>query len=84
MGIFPNKEGISLESHLLGALVGIVVAYMLRTELEQDEIHKPYDWELEEEKTEPYLPMDTFEKTRKEKENEHYYDYWNNDDTWKA
>ena len=82
-GVLPNQEGISWESHLLGGLVGIFVAYLMKSDIEEDEVRKPYDWELEEEKKEPFLPRDIFDKTKQERSNESYYDYWNRDDTWR-
>lgn len=42
MGIFPGKPGISWDGHLIGALAGILVAYLLRNRIEKRE-------ELEEE-----------------------------------
>ncbi|MDX1684490.1 MAG: rhomboid family intramembrane serine protease [Saprospiraceae bacterium] len=81
-GILPNQEGISWESHLLGGLVGIFVAFVKKGEVEEDEVDKPYDWELEEEEKEPFLPRDAFDKTKEERARENYFDYWNQDDTW--
>lgn len=67
-GILPNQEGISWESHLLGGLVGIFVAYYFKEELEADELEKPASWELEAESEEkPFLPSDTFDKTRRQR-----------------
>jgi len=43
-GIFPVKEGISWESHLLGGLVGIFMAFLFK----KKDIYKRYDWEDEE------------------------------------
>lgn len=37
VGIVPGKEGISWESHLLGALSGIVTAFLFRSLIEDDE-----------------------------------------------
>lgn len=45
-GVFPIKEGVSWESHLWGAIVGLVVAYVLRADGPQ---RKKYQWEIEEE-----------------------------------
>lgn len=81
-GILPNQEGISWECHLLGGIVGIVVAFFRRTEVEDDEVRQPYDWELDEDVKEPFLPRDAFDKTKEERKRESYYDYWNKDDTW--
>ena len=37
-GVFPGQEGISWESHLLGAIVGMLVAFIVRNVREQHEI----------------------------------------------
>lgn len=70
-GIVPGKEGISWESHLLGAIAGIGLAWIYRKEIEEDEIPEP-PMEDEEEK-EYFLQRDAFEMTlaeRKRLENE--------------
>lgn len=41
-GIFPGEPGVSWDGHLIGAIVGIIVAYLLRGQVEESE-------ELEEE-----------------------------------
>ena len=67
-GILPNQEGISWESHLLGGLVGIFVAYYFKGEMEAEERETPASWELEPEAERmPFLPSDTFEKTKQER-----------------
>lgn len=43
-GIFPVKEGISWESHLLGGLVGIFMAFLFK----KKDVYQRYDWEDEE------------------------------------
>lgn len=35
LGILPNEEGISWESHLIGGIVGILVAYFLRKKMKR-------------------------------------------------
>jgi membrane associated rhomboid family serine protease len=45
-GIFPSKAGISFESHLFGAMIGLILAVVLR----HHDPHAPekrYDWEEE-------------------------------------
>lgn len=37
-GIVPFQEGISWESHLLGGIVGIIIAFFLKGVIEKDEI----------------------------------------------
>ena len=67
-GILPNQEGISWESHLLGALVGIFVAYYFKEEIEADELDEPASWELEPDAgSVPFINPDTFEKTKQER-----------------
>lgn len=72
-GLLPDpEEKISWESHLLGLLVGAVVAYVYRKELEPDELE-----DFEERATSGneealsgksyFLPRDVFEKTKEER-----------------
>lgn len=69
-GIVPFQEGISWESHLLGLLAGVVIAFLLKGVIEQDEI-KTDPWADEyDEELQYLLPRDTFEKTLKEREQE--------------
>jgi len=44
-GVLPGMKGISWESHLFGAIVGLVAAYIFR---KVDPPPKKYDWEDEE------------------------------------
>ncbi|MCB0668893.1 MAG: rhomboid family intramembrane serine protease [Saprospiraceae bacterium] len=69
LGVLPNQPGISWESHLIGAIVGIVVSFLFRHQVEMDETPM-------EENPELYLPdsdenyfldRDTFEKSKKER-----------------
>ena len=67
-GILPNQEGISWESHLLGGLVGIFVAYYFKEEMEADESEQLASWELEpESESTPFISPDTFDKTKQER-----------------
>lgn len=67
MGVLPNQDGISWESHLYGGLVGIFVAYLMKDSREQNE--KEEDPWANEPKDEGYfLPRDTFELSRAERE----------------
>lgn len=45
-GIFPLRERVSWEGHLMGLIAGIVLALFYRNEGPQ---RKKYSWELEEE-----------------------------------
>ena len=67
-GILPNQEGISWESHLYGALVGIFTSFFYKEELEEDELEPADPYGEEPEATHYFLPRDTFEKTRAQRE----------------
>lgn len=45
IGLFPVEEGVSFESHISGALVGLLVAVIFR----KKDPRKKYSWEIEEE-----------------------------------
>ena len=77
LGILPNQEGISWESHLLGGLVGIFVAYWFRYQIETDEKPKRYSWEDEPEESSFFLNRDAFDKTKEERRRED-----DNDGNW--
>ena len=47
-GIFPNKPGISYESHFFGAIIGIILAILLRNH-DPYLPEKEYNWEKDEE-----------------------------------
>ncbi|MCC6725662.1 MAG: rhomboid family intramembrane serine protease [Saprospiraceae bacterium] len=69
-GILPNQEGISWESHLLGALVGVFTAYWYKEEIEADEKAQPPSWEGENSEASFFLNRDVFDKTKAEREAE--------------
>ncbi|MFT6149755.1 MAG: membrane associated rhomboid family serine protease [Saprospiraceae bacterium] len=76
-GVLPNQEGISWESHLFGALVGIAVAFIIKSEIEPE--RKYDDWEEDDDENKKYfLPPDTFEKTKLERAREEEWD-WESD-----
>lgn len=78
VGIVPNQEGISWESHLYGALVGIFVAFVTKSAIEPEK--KYDDWDEEEDLDKAYfLPRDTFDKTKIERAREQWD--WNSDIT---
>ena len=97
LGVLPDQEGISWESHLLGSLVGIFVAYLFKAELEEDEAHAgdaAHEIEADETKR-PFLPNDIFEKTKEQRAWEeaeaarqqnqgadYFPPFWNQDKTW--
>jgi membrane associated rhomboid family serine protease len=68
VGILPDQEGVSWESHLLGSIVGIFVSFWYKEELEEDEVleHNPFANESLEEKT-FFLPEDIFDMTKEER-----------------
>jgi membrane associated rhomboid family serine protease len=47
-GIFPNEPGISYESHFFGAMIGIILAILLRN-YDPNLPEKKYNWEEDEE-----------------------------------
>ena len=68
LGVLPNQEGISWESHLIGGIVGILVAFLFKNSIEIDE-NKRDPW-ANEENPEYFLPRDAFEKTLEERRRE--------------
>ena len=71
LGVLPNQPGISWESHLIGGIVGILVAYLFRNTLEYDEEEPSGKALLYEDAAESdgkfFLPHDTFERTKSER-----------------
>jgi len=62
-GLVPLKDGVSWESHLFGALVGVLIAFIFKEIIEDDELtHDPFAGEQYESK-QFYLPRDAFDKT---------------------
>lgn len=66
-GIIPFQEGISWESHLLGGLTGIIVAFIFKGIIENDEIVTD-PWENESTETAFYFSRDTFDMTKEERQ----------------
>jgi len=67
LGILPNQKGISWESHLFGALVGVFVSFVLKDVSEDSEVfRKP----LPDETKEPFLPRDIFDRKKWERGND--------------
>lgn len=86
-GLLPNQEGISWESHLYGALVGIFTSFFYKEELEiEEEVEKNYAPFANEEdnKERPFfLDRNVFEKTKKQREQERNSDSdWTSTNTW--
>ena len=67
-GIVPGEEGVSWESHLYGAITGILVAWIFKGKIEEDEVEEPVSDDDEPERY--FLPRDVFEKTIAEHESE--------------
>ncbi len=65
-GILPNQEGISWESHLFGAIVGIYIAYVLKGMVESDEITRD-PWADESNEKNFFLKRDQFDLTKEER-----------------
>lgn len=66
-GVVPFQEGVSWESHLLGVIVGIIIAFLLKGLIENDEIPtNPWSNDNGDELT-YYLPRDTFIMTKDER-----------------
>ena len=77
VGILPGQEGISWESHLLGLVMGVVGAYAYRGELEDHEIatrRKAARKKREQRQKEPFLRADAFEKTKRERQSEAFWE----------
>jgi hypothetical protein len=74
--VVPGEEGISWESHLLGALTGIFVAFILKNQIESDEEEKD-PWEGEDySPSEFFLDRDAFDQTKEEKRREQDLQQW--------
>jgi membrane associated rhomboid family serine protease len=63
IGIFPGQEGISWESHLLGAISGMITAFLFKnTEEEEDYKERQRKKLFEKQEKEFFLPRETFER----------------------
>lgn len=67
LGVLPNQEGISWESHLLGALAGIVVAFIQRREMREHYRDPEPQYDPGDEEKRFFLDRDTFERRRSER-----------------
>jgi prepilin signal peptidase PulO-like enzyme (type II secretory pathway) len=67
--IFPNiDKDISWESHLAGAIAGILIAFVLKNVMEEDESKFQHDpWKNDDKSRQFFLPRDIFEKTKHER-----------------
>ncbi len=59
LGVLPNQPGISWESHLIGAIVGILIAFIFRNDMEYDEelMAQPPNYTLEEPEEQFFLSV---------------------------
>ncbi|MEM7102628.1 MAG: rhomboid family intramembrane serine protease [Bacteroidota bacterium] len=83
LGVLPNQEGISWESHLLGGIVGIFAAYLFRDTFEKEEQQDVFATE-EEGSSQFFLPRDTFNLTKEEKKRAQLPEFpdWFTSKTW--
>jgi hypothetical protein len=79
IGIVPGEPGISWESHLLGAIVGIGVSYLFKDIIEADEEPEEPEYLYDTPPERYLLPRDTFEKTMAERKRER--EMWRSDRT---
>lgn len=69
LGVLPDQEGISWESHLIGSLAGIFAAYIFKGELEDEEAEETKEAFPGDEAAEKtfFLPQDIFAMTKLER-----------------
>jgi membrane associated rhomboid family serine protease len=77
LGLVPNQPGISWESHLMGAIVGIIVSYLFRHDLETDEITQNAAY-IESNGEDYFLERDTFEKSLEDRKHSSSRDWFSN------
>lgn len=85
LGVLPNQEGISWESHLMGAFIGLFASFYYKEEIELDEVAEPDPFadELPEQNRPYFLPRNIFEKTREERRREaEDFNNWTSSATW--
>lgn len=77
-GIFPGQEGVSWESHLLGALVGLFASFVFKNSIEKDEHRQVPSWENDPNYNQEqfFLNRDAFLKTKSEREKERRDNDW--------
>ncbi len=72
LGVVPGEQGISWESHLYGAMSGILVSWLYRGKVEADEVPPPPPRD-DTEPSEYFLPRDVFDKTIAERMREQHW-----------
>lgn len=65
-GLLPLDEKVSWESHLFGALVGVLIAFLFKGQIEDDEVRVD-PWANDIDTEEYFLSRDTFQKTKAER-----------------
>jgi membrane associated rhomboid family serine protease len=72
-GIFPGQEGVSWESHLLGALAGVFASFVFKHAVERDEERQAPSWANDPRYNQQnfFLERDTFDLTKAERERQH-------------
>lgn len=79
-GIYPNEDGVSWESHLLGGFAGILVALALFRWIPKEKQVREEGPLLDEGEEQYFLPRDTF--APKEDRRDEGNGWWTRDDTW--
>ncbi len=85
-GILPNQQGISWESHLLGAISGIFTAFWFKGDFEDEEVKLYAETNNDNaEKLDYFLDRDTFTKTKAERARKPDIEPpdWSSSRTWK-
>lgn len=77
-GVFPGQEGVSWESHLLGAVVGVFASFVFKNSIERDEQRQIPSWENDPTYNQEqfFLNRDAFLKTKSEREKETRDNEW--------
>lgn len=77
-GIFPGQVGVSWESHLLGAIVGVFASFVFKNSIEKDEQRRIPSWENDPTYNQDqfFLDRDSFMKTKAEREKEARDNEW--------
>jgi len=65
-GLLPLNEKISWESHLFGALVGVLISFLFKGQIEDDEVRID-PWANDIQTEEYFLSRDAFQKTKAER-----------------
>ena len=80
-GILPDQEGVSWESHLFGGIVGIIISFVFKSVIEEDEKEKDDPWANEDQSTRYFFRRDIFDKTKAQRFAEQQAEQRNNEST---